>query len=226
MCLESLEKNWRVLGPDHPNTLVATNVMAYLYLNLKKPAKAEPYLREVIALSRRINGEAHPDTLTYTHNLGRMLVDQNKLSEAETTLRTVVEKAGAALGKGHPIAVSANVYLGVLLSRQKRYAEAAQLFATIEPFVRKTSTTAGQILLAILLRGLGQARIELKQFEAAEANLLEAHPIWVKLRGETHTDTRDCVRTIVDLYTAWHAAQPGKGHDAKAGEWKAKLGAT
>jgi hypothetical protein len=30
----------------------------------------------------------------------------------------------------------------------------------------------------------------------------------------------------VDLYTAWHATQPGKGYDTKAAEWKAKLDAT
>lgn len=33
-------------------------------------------------------------------------------------------------------------------------------------------------------------------------------------------------RTGVDLYSNWHAAQPGKGYDTKAKEWKAKLGAT
>ena len=63
----------------------------------------------------------------------------------------------------------------------------------------------------------------LKQFEAAEANLLEARTIFVKTRGEQHQDTRKCTQGIVDLYTAWHAAQPGKGYDTKAAEWKAKL---
>ena len=28
---------------------------------------------------------------------------------------------------------------------------------------------------------------------------------------------------LVDLYEAWHAAEPGKGYDAKATEWRAKL---
>jgi tetratricopeptide (TPR) repeat protein len=223
MCLESLERNRRVSGSAHPNTLVATNVVAYLYLNVKKPAKAEPYLREAIAISRGINGETHPDTLTYTHNLGRSLLEQDKLTDAEVTLRTVVEKAGSALGKQHPITLSANVHLGDLLTRQKHYAEAIQVLTTIEPNVRKTSTTAGQILLAVLLRGLGRAHVGLKQFEVAEANLLEAHPICLKTRGDQHPDTRTCTQEIVDLYTAWHAAQPGKGYEAKAAQWQAKL---
>ena len=53
---------------------------------------------------------------------------------------------------------------------------------------------------------------------------LEARPLWVKMRGEAHTDTRSCTQALVDLYAAWHIAEPGKGHDAKAAQWKAKLG--
>jgi hypothetical protein len=30
---------------------------------------------------------------------------------------------------------------------------------------------------------------------------------------------------LPDLYAAWDKAEPGKGYDAKAGEWKAKLDA-
>jgi hypothetical protein len=31
------------------------------------------------------------------------------------------------------------------------------------------------------------------------------------------------VQGLVDLYTAWDKAEPGKGYDLKAAEWKAKL---
>jgi tetratricopeptide (TPR) repeat protein len=223
LCLESLEKNRRFSGPEHPQTLVAANVMGYVLLRQKKPAKAEPYVREAIAISRRINGEDHQDTLTYVHNLGRLLWDQNKLEEAETKFRLVVEKGGRALGQTHPITLSAMTNLAGLLSEQKRFAEAAALLATVEPVVRKTSTAASKRTLASLLTSLGKARVGLKQFKEAEASLLEAHTIWVKTRGETHQDTRNCTRVIADLYKAWNAAQPGKGYDIKATEWEAKL---
>lgn len=54
-------------------------------------------------------------------------------------------------------------------------------------------------------------------------NLLEAHPIYLQSLGPTQKDTLDCVQAIVDLYTAWDKAEPGKGYDAKAAEWQAKL---
>jgi hypothetical protein len=180
-------------------------------------------VREAIAISRRINGEEHLDTLTYTHNLGILLRDQDKLNEAESNFRVVIEKGGRALGQAHPITMSAVTNLAGLLNEQKRFVEAAALLATTEPVARKTSTATSERSLASVLTNLGQARAGLKQFEEAEAYLLEAHPIWVKTSGASHEDTRNCIRTIVDLYTAWHAVQPGKGYDTRAAEWKAKL---
>jgi tetratricopeptide (TPR) repeat protein len=224
MCLESLERNRRVSGPEHPSTLVAMNVLSYLYRNQKKPDKAEPYLREALALSRRINGEEHPDTLTYSRNLGKVLLDQGNIEEAEKNFRDVVEKSDRALVVEHPISTSAKVDLGGLLLRRMQYAEAAEILAAVEPVARKARTLAGELLLATLLTGSGQARAGLKQFETAEASLLEAHALWVKARGEKQDETRSCKQAIVDLYTEWNAAQPGKGYDTKAAEWKAKLG--
>ena len=29
--------------------------------------------------------------------------------------------------------------------------------------------------------------------------------------------------TLIQLYDYWHVAEPGKGYDAKAAEWRAKL---
>jgi hypothetical protein len=33
------------------------------------------------------------------------------------------------------------------------------------------------------------------------------------------------VQALIDLYTAWDKAEPGKGYDTKAAEWHAKLDA-
>ena len=225
MCLEALERRRRGAGPEHPSTLVATNVLAFLYRMRDQPAKAESYLRDALTMSRKINGEEHPDTLTYSRNLGKVLLEQGKLDEAEANLRAVVEKGGRAHGPEHPISLNAKVDLGDLLVRRSRFAEAAEILASGEPIARRATTRDGQILLALLLTDLGKARTGLKQYEAAEPGLLEAHAIWVKTRGETHQNTRACERAIVQLYDEWNAAQPGKGHDARAVEWKARLGA-
>ena len=33
----------------------------------------------------------------------------------------------------------------------------------------------------------------------------------------------EALERLVELYTAWHAAEPDKGYDAKAVEWQQKL---
>ena len=33
----------------------------------------------------------------------------------------------------------------------------------------------------------------------------------------------EAIQRVVDLYEAWHAAEPGRGYDAKAAQWRAKL---
>jgi len=73
------------------------------------------------------------------------------------------------------------------------------------------------------LRDLGTAHALLNQFPAAESSLLEASTILVKTRGESHSDTRSCYQRIIDLYSSWDKADPGKGHAAKSAEWKTKL---
>jgi len=70
---------------------------------------------------------------------------------------------------------------------------------------------------------LGKARAGIAQFTTAEANLLEAHPLFVKTLGLNRKSTRACNEALIDLYTKWNIAEPGKGFDAKAAEWRGKL---
>ncbi len=35
--------------------------------------------------------------------------------------------------------------------------------------------------------------------------------------------TRQLAEAFIDLYDAWHTAEPGEGYDAQAAEWRAKL---
>ncbi len=53
----------RVLGHDHPNTLIAMNNLATVYRAEGKYAEAEPIFVDVLEIRRRVLGEEHPDTL-------------------------------------------------------------------------------------------------------------------------------------------------------------------
>jgi len=107
-----------------------------------------------------------------------------------------------------------------LLVAQGKYAEAVASLLPAEANVRKRwlSTWLG----ARYLLTLGKARSGLTQYSTASANLLET---WDLVRNfpPDSKDARDCSQALIDLYTAWDAAEKGKGYDAKAGDWKKTL---
>ena len=77
-------------------------------------------------------------------------------------------------------------------------------------------TSSSLMLHGVCLSGL-------KRYDEAEAALLEAHEILKSAQGANHEQTTEAVGALAELYDAWHAAEPGEGHDAKATEWRVKL---
>lgn len=188
---------------------------------------AFPLQERALATRRRVLGEEHPDTLTSIDSLGLLLQDQGRLAEAEPYCREALEKSRRVRGEQNPSTLVFTENLARALQQQGRHREVIDLLAPAEPAARKAFTGGNARRLGGLLTTLGRARVgpgyDSARFEAAEANLLEAHPILVKARGEAHKDTLEGVQGLVDLYAAWEKAEPGKGYGARAAEWKAKL---
>ncbi|MBX3378402.1 MAG: serine/threonine protein kinase [Phycisphaeraceae bacterium] len=226
---EALEKSRRVLGEEHPSTLFSIGNMGFLLHAQGKLGQAEPYYREALEKSRRVLGEEHPDTLRSIGNMGALLQAQGKLDQAEPYVREALEKSRRVLGEEHPDTLAITGGLGRLLQQLGQHRDAVELLAPIEPATRTAFTGRNVSGLAGFLSTLGRARVGLghdaERFALAEANLLEAHSMYAAARdlGPTHKDTLACVQGLVDLYTAWDAAEPGKGYDAKAREWQSRL---
>ncbi len=226
---EALEKFRRVLGEEHPNTLTSISNIGLLLRDQRKLAEAEPFYREALEKSRRVLGEEHPDTLGSINNMGSLLLAQGRLDQAEPYYREALAKFRRVLGEEHPNTLFVLSNVGALLRAQYKHQEAIDLLAPAEPRARAAFTGGNARRLANFLAALGRARVGLgydaERFALAESNLLDAHAIYLAAKGfgSKHKDTLECVRGLVDLYTAWDAAVPGKGYDAKAAEWKAKL---
>ncbi len=65
---------------------------------------------------------------------------------------------------------------------------------------------------------------------AAQQKLNEAEPVLLATYADMEDDPEapekrmhNALTRIVKLYEAWHAAEPGKGYDAKIAEWRDKL---
>jgi hypothetical protein len=107
-----------------------------------------------------------------------------------------------------------------LLVAQGKFADAIATLQPMDSIMRKR--WAGHWLLVRYLTVLGKARLGQRDYAAAEMSLHEAWDIANKF-GPTSRDARDSVRTLAELYVNWNTAEPSKGYDVKADEWRQSL---
>jgi len=61
-----------------------------------------------------------------------------------------------------------------------------------------------------------------QRFAKAEPLLLALHKQIVGSSDESPSKIKASIEQLANFYESWHAAEPGKGYDAKAAEWQAK----
>ncbi|PVF97062.1 hypothetical protein CPB86DRAFT_707945 [Serendipita vermifera] len=97
-----VELRKEVLGPRHPNTILAMNNLAYTLGHRGQLEEAEKMKREVMELRKEVLGPRHPDTIRAINNLALTLSDRGQLEEAEKMKREVLELSKEILGPRHP----------------------------------------------------------------------------------------------------------------------------
>ncbi|MDY7109933.1 MAG: tetratricopeptide repeat protein [Planctomycetota bacterium] len=219
---EALEASRRILGDDHPNTLTSINNMGALLDSQSRLAEAEPYYREALEGRRRILGDEHPDTLGSINNMGFLLHSQGRLAEAEPYYREALEASRRILGDEHPNTLILIHNLAGLVRDQGDLVRAEALFAESVAGARGHLPETHLVRL-LTIGALGALRTQMGQYEEAEPLLLESFTGFESTLGLEHKRTVGMARALVDLYDAWDEAEPDKGHDAKAAEWRAKL---
>jgi tetratricopeptide (TPR) repeat protein len=211
----------RVLGEDAPGTLVELQHLGLLLMYEYKSDQAEPLLREAVTNDRRVLGEESPDTVLAIETLGFLLEREGKLDQAEAYEREALDKSRRGLGEDSLFTLNAASLAALVLDSKGDYAEAEKLLAPIEAGVRRRFVGSYSFMRATYFLRLGIAHTGLRDYAGAETELLEAQSIAAQTHNITHTDDiRDCTRALAALYKAWDKADPGKGHGARATEWK------
>jgi len=59
----------RILGMDHPHTVISRGNLAYAYKQAGDPSRAIPQYEQALADSMRVLGENHPHTWACRHYL-------------------------------------------------------------------------------------------------------------------------------------------------------------
>jgi serine/threonine protein kinase/tetratricopeptide (TPR) repeat protein len=221
---ESTEASRRELGDQHPSTLVAIGSLALLQRDIGNLPDAERLMRESLDGFRMVLGDQHPHTQTTFSFMAGILEDQGKWAESEEyRVINVQHYRDSSMDDGSSLA-SALVRLSTNLLAQDRHNEAQRLLSECLE-IRDEVLPEGHWLIWNTRSMLGEALAAQFSFVEAEGLLIEAAeqinpPESYSIRRE------EAVQRVIDLYTAWHAAEPGNGHDLQAEQWRQRLEST
>ncbi|RIK68304.1 MAG: hypothetical protein DCC65_03690 [Planctomycetota bacterium] len=208
-------------GP-HPRVAAALNNLANLFYARDDFPAAEPLFREALDILRQVHGMDHPNVASALNNLGMLQLRMGRPDAAEPLLREAIDASRRALGEDHADVAMGMLNLGGVLFEKGD-------FKAAEPLFRESVEIHRRILprqhpgTASALSGLGHCLLRLGRHKESEAILLESFETFRATLGEDHARTRRACRLLAQLYTDWHAADPGARHDATAATWTAKL---
>ena len=121
----------RVLGPEHPETLLAQVNLVDLLVKEGRYHEAEKLQRQTLATQIRILGPEDPNTLGSQSNLAAILIPEGRYAEAEKIARDTLEIENLKLGPLHPDTLQTLQQLATALADTHRYAEASAMFRNV-----------------------------------------------------------------------------------------------
>jgi eukaryotic-like serine/threonine-protein kinase len=124
-----LELRRKLKGEDDPETALALNNLASLYIYDGKVSQAEPLLVQALKIRIRVLGEQDPVTLVTLGNLASLYRVEGKYPEAEAQYRKVLEIRRRVLGENHRDTGSSYHNLASLYGLEGKFAEAEPLEA-------------------------------------------------------------------------------------------------
>jgi tetratricopeptide (TPR) repeat protein len=98
----ALERNERVLGLEHAETLATMNNLAHCLQTMGDAAAALPLHRRALENCKRVLGAEHPDTLLAVNNLASCLQTLGSAPAALALFRWALESSERVLGAEHP----------------------------------------------------------------------------------------------------------------------------
>ena len=88
---QALDIQRRVVGPEHPDTLLTMDNLNNTVAEQGRYAEAEKLCRETLDIRRRVLGSEHRDTATSKYELAGLLARQGRRGEALSVLREAVD---------------------------------------------------------------------------------------------------------------------------------------
>ena len=162
------------------------NNLGHLFQVTNQLVKAEPLMRQALALYEARFGPDNPNLTTTLNNLGELFRDTSRFAEAELFYRRALAIDEKSFGSDHQDVARDLNNLAVLFERMSRLAEA-------EPLLRRSLAIQEQSLgpnhpaVALCLQNLAMLLNDIKQLHEAERLLRRALEIDERSFGINHS---------------------------------------
>ena len=177
----------KMLGEEHPSTLISMNNLTKMLSSQGKYKEAERISRQTLALRERVLSKDHPNTLASMNNLAEKLSGQGKYKAAEQIHEQVIVLRKMILGNEHPNTLASMNNLAESLSGQDKYKEAEQIHEQVM-ILRKEILGNEHRDTLMSMSNLARALSNQSEYGKAEMRQLQALSGRRKALGVDHPD--------------------------------------
>jgi tetratricopeptide (TPR) repeat protein len=208
-----------VYGPDHPQAIEGRLDLARIALRRGDPQEAFRTAQELGLRARRAYAAGSGPLANTLSALGGFAIEAERWPDAEAafgealTIYTELGTDRSVLGVRCRVGLASAAIAQGDAEGAERWARAA--LALPEPLAQAAWARSRATLV------LGQALLKRSAFAQAEAELLEAHRLASMQTGPSEDATRlAAVRSLVELYERWAAAEPAKDTSEPLARWR------
>ena len=188
------------LGPEHPDTLRARNILGLAILLQERWAEAEELHREVFEIRKRVLGPNNLHTIYSLGNMADAIAGQGRYGEAEKLHREVLDFMKRVRGaEPWDTFWSIQNYAGVCASRH-RYAEAEKLFREALKISEQWPPEEPDRL--VIKQSLADVIAVQGRHGEAEKLLCETLPIMKRVMGPEHDLTLTTMTSLAEAINA------------------------
>ena len=199
LAVQAAEMGSRVLGPEHPDTLVSIGLLALIYRHQGRLDEAENLETRVMETHLMGLGPEHQDTLTSQSNLAAIFREQRRWEESEQLYIQILETSKKVMGTEHPETLHSMRDLASTYNAQGRWVQAEHMNLQASEALKRRlgpehrDTLTCQSNLAVIYYNQGRLR------ESEELNL-HVLDISKRVLGPKHPDTLISQTNIVSIY--------------------------
>jgi non-specific serine/threonine protein kinase/serine/threonine-protein kinase len=181
-----LDRRTKILGRDHPRTLVAINQLGGMYLKMEKVDRALELFQESLSLKQKKYGDDHPETRAAEGNLAVIYRQLGRLDLALPLMQKVLDSLKATMGENHPNTVAAHFNMAAILIADGKTDEALKAFEEFRAGFQSQSNN-NRPLFASLSMTFSRRLFAVGEFLPAEEFLRDAVDIGLEFEPDAWT---------------------------------------